>query len=61
MLIRKAAEKGRILVDLAATGRIRMSDGCDDETGIDIEPGIDDRIFLLSEVSPAACPAYEDW
>lgn len=61
VLIRRA-DKGRILVDLAATGRIRMSEeGCDDEAGIDLEPGIDDAVFLLSEVPAPSCPAYEDW
>ncbi|BCH27234.1 hypothetical protein MesoLjLb_70190 [Mesorhizobium sp. L-8-3] len=61
VLIRQAAKKGQLLVDLEATGRIRMSDGCDDESGIDLEPGIDDKTFLLSEIPADRCPAYEDW
>ena len=59
VLIRRASTKGGMLVDLGATGRIRMSEGCDG--GIDLEPGADDRVFLLSEVPAGACPAYDDW
>ena len=29
--------------------------------GIDLEPGADDKVFLLSEVPAGACPAYDDW
>ncbi len=61
VLIRRAAGRGKLLVDLEATGRIRMSEGCDDEAGIDLEPGVDDKIFLLSEVPAGSCPPYEDW
>jgi hypothetical protein len=60
VLIRRAAGGGKILVDLEATGRIRMSEGCD-EAGFDLEPGVDDKVFLLSEVPAGSCPAYDDW
>lgn len=54
---------GRLLVDLQSTGRIRMTEGCDDdeENGVELEPGRDDRTFLLSPAKPDECPAYEDW
>jgi len=61
VLIRRAASKGEILIDLESTGRIRMSEGCDDEAGIDLEPGSDDKVFLLSEMPASSCPAYDDW
>jgi hypothetical protein len=61
IVIRQAAKEGQLRVDLEATGRIRMSDGCDDESGIDLEPGIDDKTFLLSEMPADRCPAYGDW
>jgi hypothetical protein len=51
---------GKVLVDLEATGRIRMTEGCDEEeNAIDLEPGKDDKTFLLAQT--AECPAYEDW
>lgn len=61
VLIRQTAKKGQLLIDLQSTGRIRMSDGCDDEAGIDLGPGNDDRTFLLSELPADSCPAYDDW
>lgn len=61
VLIRQTAKKGQLLIDLGSTGRIRMSEGCDDEAGIDLEPGIDDKTFLLSKLPADSCPAYEDW
>ena len=41
---------------------LRMTAGCgEDEEGdtVMLEPGEDDKEFLLSEKS--ACPAYEEW
>ncbi len=61
VLVRRTAKEGQLLIDLQSTSRIRMSDGCDDEAGIDLEPGKDDRTFLLSELPADSCPAYEDW
>ncbi len=61
VLIRRTSAKDKLLVDLEATGRIRMSDGCDDEAGIDLESGADDKKFLLSALPARACPPYEDW
>ena len=54
---------GKLLIDLAATGRIRMTEGCDDgeEDGVELLPGKDDRTFLLNETAAGQCPAYEDW
>ncbi len=60
VLIRPEAG-GRLTVDLEATGRIRMSAGDGEETGEVIEPGVDDRTFLLAERPDDECPAYEDW
>lgn len=59
---RRGAEN--ILIDFgsAAGGRIRMSEGCDAEEGaVDLEPGADDREFLLSRRPDSECPALEDW
>lgn len=61
VLVRQSAKQGQLLIDLQSTGRIRMSEGCDDEAGIDLEPGMDDKTFLLSELPADGCPAYEDW
>lgn len=52
---------GTILVDLDAFGRIRMSEGCDEAGAVDLEPGKDDRSFLLTKTDDASCPSYEDW
>ena len=61
IMIRKGAKQGQLIIDLEATGRIRMSDGCDDEEGVDLEPGIDDKVFLLSQVPADSCLPYDDW
>jgi hypothetical protein len=50
-----------ILIDLAATGRIRLDNCGGEENSVDLEPGADDRTFLLSRLAPAACPKYETW
>lgn len=60
MIERRDGDK--LLVDLEATGRIRMTEGCgEDEEGIDLLPGKDDKTFLLSKTAEAQCPVYEDW
>lgn len=51
----------RILVSLGENGRIRMSEGCDEEDAVDLESGKDDREFLLTRIEDAACPAYDEW
>ena len=56
---RKPGDK--VLVSLGEDGRIRMSEGCDEEEAVDLEAGADDREFLLGRVEGAACPAYDDW
>jgi hypothetical protein len=50
-----------ILIDLAATGRIRLDNCGGEENAVELEPGADDRTFLLSRLAPAACPRYETW
>lgn len=54
---------GKLLVDLEATGRIRMTEGCDgeEEDSVDLVPGKDDKTFLLAPLAAAQCPVYEDW
>ena len=54
---------GKLLVDLAATGRIRLSDSCaeDDEEGIELLPGKDDKTFLLEKSAASQCPPPEKW
>ena len=60
VMIRKGTGQG-LLIDLETTGRIRMGEGCDDEEGIDLEPGVDDKVFLLTQVPAANCPSYDEW
>jgi hypothetical protein len=50
-----------ILVDLAATGRIRLDNCGGEENSVELTPGADDRTFLLTRTSAAACPRYEAW
>jgi hypothetical protein len=50
-----------ILIDLAATGRIRLDNCGGEENAVELLPGADDRAFLLSRLAPAACPRYETW
>jgi hypothetical protein len=59
VMIRKAAEPGSLLIDLETTGRIRMGEGCD--AGVDLEPGVDDKTFLLTLVPAESCPSYDEW
>lgn len=50
-----------VLIDLEATGRIRMA-ACgdsEDEAGIDLLPGRDDKQFLLRKADAAACRPLE--
>jgi hypothetical protein len=54
-----------ILVDLRETGHIRLA-SCggedeDDDDGLALLPGADDRTFLLTRTSKAVCPEYEKW
>lgn len=57
----KRRDGGKLLVDLEAMGRIRMSESCDDEEGVEIESGKDDKTFLLDPLKASQCPVYEDW
>lgn len=61
VLVRKTAGPGQLLVDLEATGRIRMSLGCGEGDGVDLEPGLDDKRFLLTQLPADRCPGYEQW
>ena len=62
MLAERSAKPGNILMSFGSYYGLRMTTGCggDDEgeTAL-LEPGEDDKEFLLSETS--ACPAYEEW
>lgn len=50
-----------ILIDLAATGRIRLDNCGGEENSVELTPGADDRTFLLTRLRSAACPIYEKW
>lgn len=52
---------GKILVDLAEMGRLRMTAGCDESDAVELTPGEDDKNFLLSKAAESSCPVYEDW
>lgn len=54
-----------ILVDLRRTGHVRLA-SCggedeDDEDGMALLPGADDRTFLLTRMKDSECPDYETW
>ncbi|MDH4987555.1 hypothetical protein QEZ47_18940 [Aminobacter anthyllidis] len=58
----KRSGDGKIMVDLEALGRLRMTVDCgEDEDGIEVTSGADDKRFLLSKLPDAECPAYDDW
>lgn len=63
VMVSRAARQDQILVDLKATGRLRMTLGCDadEEDALELTPGADDKSFLLAAVPVASCPLYEDW
>lgn len=58
---RNGADK--VLVDLEALGRLRMTLDCgeDEADAFELTPGADDKRFLLSKMPQAECPAYDDW
>lgn len=58
----RSAKAGKILVTFGDYYGLRMTTGCgEDEDGdtVMLEPGEDDKEFLLSEKS--SCPAYDAW
>ena len=58
----RSAKPGKILLTFGDYYGLRMTMGCgEDEDGdtVMLEPGEDDKEFLLSEKS--SCPAYDDW
>lgn len=62
MVAKRSAKPGKILMSFGNYYGLRMTLGCgEDEEGntVMLEPGEDDKEFLLSEKS--ACPAYEEW
>ena len=63
VVVKRLKKPGEILVDLQAFGRLRMTDSCDadEEEYVELEPGADDKQFLLRETGADACLAYEDW
>lgn len=63
VVIRLRDRPDQLLVDLSASGRIRMTSDCgeDEENAVELEPGEDDRTFLLTKTAEADCPAYDDW
>lgn len=53
---------GKVLLSLGENGRLRMTEGCDEEEdAVDLEAGADDKEFLLTKADDATCPAYDDW
>lgn len=61
ILVRQTGKQGQLMIDLAATGGIRMTTSCDDEEGVELQPGRDDKRFLLTQLPADRCPAYDDW
>lgn len=59
----KRSGDGKILVDLEAVGRLRMTSDCgeDGDSAFELTSGTDDKRFLLSRRPDAECPAYDDW
>ncbi|WP_269931457.1 hypothetical protein [Aminobacter sp. HY435] len=59
----KRNDAGKILVDLEAIGRLRMTADCgeDEDNAFELTSGTDDKRFLLSQVPDSECPAYDDW
>ncbi len=59
-------DDNRVLINFGDYGRIRMAESCgeeepDEAAGVDLEPGADDKEFLLSKLPDAECPAYDSW
>jgi hypothetical protein len=54
---------GKILVDLETLGRLRMTSDCDEDEdgGVELSSGVDDKRFLLSKLPASECPAYDNW
>jgi hypothetical protein len=50
----KMPPAGSLIVRLSDDG-IRMFHDCDDEQGVLVKPGIDDKVFRLSKTSNEAC------
>ena len=62
MIAERSDKPGKVLMSFGFYYGLRMAMGCgEDDEGdtVLLEPGEDDKEFLLSEKS--ACPAYEDW
>ena len=55
----KAEAGGTVLVDMTRFGRLRLGRSCDDEEGVEITPGRDDRSFRLEPVDASQC-AFPD-
>lgn len=62
LVVKRTDKPGQILVDLTAYGHLRMTEGCgeDEDDYVDLEPGADDKTFLLTQTA-GSCPAYESW
>lgn len=54
----KMPPAGALAVRLRDAG-IRMSRGCDDNEGVRVEPGADDRVFRLEKAANEACRALD--
>lgn len=55
-------ERIRVLIDLQRVGQIAMTSGCggeDFESGFSLGAGLDDKQFLLSDLSPQFCMPAE--
>ena len=50
------ANAATLLIDLGRDGRIRMTQGCDEETNaVELTPGADDQSFRVSRVDAGKC------
>lgn len=56
----KAEAGGTVLVDLTRFGRLRLGRSCDDEEGVEVTPGRDDRSFRLEPVEASQCAVPDE-
>jgi len=59
LLLDKMPPAGSLIVRLKDEG-IRMFHDCDDEQGVLVKPGIDDKVFHLDKTANDACRALEE-
>jgi hypothetical protein len=57
--LEKAPQADAILLRLMAPDGIRMFGDCDDDHGVMVKPGTDDKVFRVDKTADAACRALE--